>query len=67
MQYIEWENGVRRMRHRKLIQGLSLHAFYPERTEMVLRAKGGCETLHDIQTRILLKDYAKVIQMEEKF
>ena len=35
--------------------------------DMVLRAKGGCETLHDIQTRILLKDYAKAIQMEEKF
>ena len=38
-----------------------------EDRDMVLRAKGGCETLHDIQTRILLKDYAKVIQMEEKF
>ena len=38
-----------------------------EDRDMVLRAKGGCETLHDIQTRILLKDYAKAIQMEEKF
>ena len=30
MQYIEWENGIHQMRHRKLIQGLPLNeqSFY---------------------------------------
>ena len=42
------------------------HFLSREDRDMVLRAKGGCETLHDIQTRILLKDHAKAIQMEEK-
>ena len=38
-----------------------------EDRDMVLKRREGCETLHDIQTRILLKGYAKAIQMEEKF
>ena len=65
MQYIEWENGVRRMRHRKLIQVLSLHAFYAERTE-ILKAKGRLRNTSRYKDAYITQDYAKAIQIIRK-
>ena len=60
-------NGVRRMRHRKLIQGQSLPAFCAERTEIwYLKRREGCEILHNMKTCILLKTMPKLFRWREK-
>ena len=68
MQFMKWENGVRRMRHRKLIQGQSLPVFCAERTEIwYQKRREGCETLHNMKVCILLKTMPKLFKWREKF
>ena len=56
MQFIEWENSVRRMRHQKLIQD----------RDMVLKAKGRLRNSSRNENVYITQDYAKAIQMERK-
>ena len=67
MQYIEWENGVCRMSHRKLIQGLSLHDFYVETTEIYgTKSEGKASKLFTIWKRECYSRLCQSYSNEEK-